>query len=202
MDQAFTETLLPCCGFNSIVQTTSSRLTIMKSIHILISALMLMLATAPAGMAQNNGEDNTSEANGPRRFWQANLPGGSYMVALDRISSISKHTYVIDGNLRVYEVVIDTNGNSLVRFYYIIPVSEDAESNVAGRITERTKGIIEKVGERTGVDGNTVVAKQYPTTTHAKTVEFRLSDEGDLDQLLNSVRKAWTSGVGKRFTVK
>jgi len=174
----------------------------MKSIQILISALMLMLATAPAGMAQNQPADNTSEANGPRRFWQANVPGGSYMVALDRISSISKHTYVIDGNLRVYEVVIDTSGNSLVRFYYIIPVSEDAESNVAGRITERSKGIIEKVGERTGVDGNSVVAKQYPTTTHAKTVEFRVGSEAELDKLLGSARKAWTSGIGKRFTIK
>ena len=174
---------------------------IMKKIHIALAALMLIMT--PALMAQDsNGSTNTSEENGPRRFWQANLPGGSYVVALDRISSISKHTYVIDGNLRVTEVVVDTSGNSLVRFYYIIPATEDAESNVAGRITERGKDILDKAGERTGVNGNTIVAKQYPTTTHAKTVEFRISDEGDLNKLLGSVRKAWMNGTGKKFTIK
>ncbi|BDS08203.1 hypothetical protein NT6N_32430 [Oceaniferula spumae] len=180
----------------------------MKKIYTHLAALSLMIVASPAIMAQDTANPEstsnsaTSEEAGPRRFWQANLPGGSYVVALDRISSISKHTYIIDGNLRVTEVVIDTSGNSLARFYYIIPVSEDAESNVAGRITERTKGIIDKVGERTGVDGNSIVAKQYPTTTHAKTVEYRISDEGDLDKLLGSVRKAWMNGAGKKFTIR
>ncbi len=124
------------------------------------------------------------------------------MVALDRISSISKHTYVIDGTLRVTEVVIDTNGNSLARFYYIIPVSEDSGSNVGGGLTTRAKELLDKAGERTGVNGNTIVSKQYPTTTHAKTVEFRVSDEGDLDKLYSNVRKAWTRGKGNKFTIK
>ena len=161
---------------------------------------MLLTAMPTATQAQNTPTD--TENTGTRRFWQANLPGGSYMVALDRISSISKHTYVIGGNLRVSEVVIDTNGNSLVRFYYIIPVSENSGSQVASGLTERGKELLDKVGERTGVDGNTMVAKNYPNTTHAKTIEFRLTSEANLNALLNSARTSWIRGRGRQFTIK
>ncbi len=99
----------------------------MKKAITYLAAIALPLAfLSSSAMAQNS--DKTSETTGPKRFWQSSLPGGDYVVALDRISSISKHSYIIDGNLRVTEVVIDTNGNSLARFYYIIPVSEDAGS--------------------------------------------------------------------------
>ena len=183
----------------------------MKNPSLFLTATILTLATTSPLMAQNKqptntqantNKDQTVETVGPRRFWQASLPGGSYTVALDRISSVSKHTYIIDGALRVTEVVIDTTGNSLARFYYIIPVSEDSNSNVGGGLTKRAKELIDKAGERTGVNGNTIVAKQYPTTTHAKTVEFRISDEGYLDKLYGSVRKAWINGKGVKFKIK
>ncbi|MGB0991374.1 MAG: hypothetical protein ACPG32_02785 [Akkermansiaceae bacterium] len=180
----------------------------MKTIYLTLASLMLSLSLAQA-QNQNqpdpktNGSGNTSESENPhRRFWQASLPGGSYVVALDRISSISKHSYIIDGGLRVTEVVIDTNGNSLVRFYYIIPVSEDSGSSLGSGLTQRGKELLDKAGERTGANGNTAVAKQYPTTTHSKTVEFRISHEGDLDKLMGSVQKAWITGRGKRFSIK
>lgn len=169
----------------------------MKKFYIPLAAILLVLPTSL--LAQD--EESTTEENGSRRFWQANLPGGSYVVALNSISSVSQHTYVIDGSLKVVEVVVDTTGNSLARFYYIVPVAEDSGSNVAGRITERGKEILDKAGARTGANVNSMVAKQYPTTTHAKTVEFRVSDEGDLNKLLNSVRKAWMNGNGKKFTI-
>lgn len=180
----------------------------MKPLPVYLAAAVLSLATHSPLLAQDssgtNGttKNNTAETTGPRRFWQASLPGGSYIVALDRITSISKHTYVIGGSLRVTEVVIDTSGNALARFYYIIPVSEDSNSNIGSGITTRTKELIDKVGERTGVNGNTIVEKQYPTTTHAKTVEFRISDEGNLDKLYNSARKTWISGKGVKFRIK
>lgn len=172
----------------------------------LLSAVLLTLLPLAAHAQDNGGtnKNNTSDTEeaAPRRFWQANLPGGSYIVALDRISSISKHNYILNGNLRVTEVVIDTNGNSLARFYYIIPVSEDAGSNAAARLTTRGKELLDRVGERTGVNANTAVAKQYPNTTHAKTVEFRISDEGNLDRLFNSARTAWFKSRGRKFTIR
>lgn len=170
----------------------------MKHIYFILIALTIQLPL----LAQNENPSNTSESNGPRRFWHASIPGGDYIVALDRISSISKHTYILDGNLRVTEVVIDTNGNSLARFYYIIPVSEDSNSNVASRLTERGKELLDKVGERTGNNINTAVIKQYPTTTHAKTIEYRVTSDHELNQLFNSARKSWFSGTGRKFTIK
>lgn len=178
----------------------------MKKAYTYLAAGLLLSFLPTSLSAQNsNGTDtsknNTSETTGPRRFWQANVPGGSYMVALDRIASVSKHTYIIDGNLSVTEVVIDTNGNSLARFYYIEPVGGDA-SNVGAGIKRRGQEILEKAGQRTGVDVNSTVVKQYPTTTHAKTVEYRVSDVGDLNKLYGSVTSAWTKGHGKKFTIK
>lgn len=175
----------------------------MKKTSTIIAALLFCLCLLPVGAsAQDSSTNKTSEEAGPRRFWQASLPGGNYIVALDRISSISKHSYVLNGNLRVTEVVIDTNGNSLARFYYIIPVTEDADSNVGARLTTRGKELLDKVGERTGVNANTAVAKQYPNTTHAKTVEYRISDEKNLNSLFNSARSAWIKGSGRKFTIK
>jgi len=173
----------------------------MKKSITYLAALALTSAFLPS-LALAQDSDNTTEAAGPKRFWQSSLPGGDYVVALDRISSISKHSYIIDGNLRVTEVVIDTNGNSLARFYYIIPVSEDAGSSLGAGLATRGKELLDKAGERTGTNLNTAVMKQYPTTTHAKTVEFRISDEGDLDKLFSSVRNAWFKGSGKKFSIK
>ncbi|MBK1829854.1 hypothetical protein JIN77_03900 [Verrucomicrobiaceae bacterium R5-34] len=173
----------------------------MKSLTLLTTALFLILSAAPSAIAQDD-TDSTSDTSTSTKFWQASLPGGSYVVALSKITSVSKHSYVIDGNLKVSEVVIDTIGNSLVRFYYIIPVTEDSESSITSGITERAKDIADNVGDRTGANANTMVAKQYPTTTHSKTIEFRLSDEADLDQLLSSARKAWMNNKGRKFTVK
>jgi hypothetical protein len=174
----------------------------MKKPPTYIAAVLILLSSSSSLLAQDKKNNDTSESVGPTRFWQVSVAGGDYMVALDRISSISKHTYVIDGGLRVTEVVIDTNGNSLVRFYYIIPVSEDSGSTVGAGLTSRAQELLNKAGERTGVNGNTVVAKQYPTTTHAKTVEFRISDEGNLNKLYGNIRKAWIKGRGNKFTIK
>ncbi|MFK7910644.1 MAG: hypothetical protein AB8F34_08575 [Akkermansiaceae bacterium] len=169
----------------------------------LLFSVMLLTLLPMAAEAQNDGNNNNaSDVESTRRFWQASLPGGSYIVALDRISSISKHTYILNGNLKVTEVVIDTNGNSLARFYYIIPVTEDSSSGAAAGLTNRGKELLDKVGERTGVNANTAVAKQYPNTTHAKTVEYRISQEANLDQLFGSARTAWTKGRGRKFTIK
>ena len=174
----------------------------MKKPQTFLAATLLSLIIASPAMAQDKNKDTTTESVGHRSFWQASLPGGSYMVGLGKIASVSKHTYIIDGTLRVSEVVIDTVGNSLARFYYIIPVSEDSGSTMGAGLTARVKELLDKAGERTGVNANTIVAKQYPTTTHAKTVEFRISHEGNLDSLYGSVRKAWMNGKGVKFTIK
>jgi hypothetical protein len=179
----------------------------MKSCLTLFTCASLGIATihglSQSGHAQSNpdnGGQRVTETTGPKRFWQASLSGGDYMVALDQITAISKHNYVIDGNIAVTEVVIDTNGNSLARFYHLAPVGQNA-SNMGVHLGQKGKQLLDKAGQRTGMDLSSAVIKQYPTTTHAKTVEFRVLERGDLDRLLESVRNAWINGRGRKFSI-
>ena len=170
------------------------------AIFVLLT-LIILPQTSMAQADNDSSKDNTSETTGPKRFWQASLPGGSYIVALDRITSISQHSYIIDGNVNVTEVIIDTSGNSLARFYYLEPITQTA-SDLGAQISQRGKDLLDKVSQRTGVNTNSTVIKQYPTTTHAKTVEFHISDAGILNALLDSARTAWVNGRGKKFVIK
>ncbi|MGJ8677970.1 MAG: hypothetical protein ACSHX0_10670 [Akkermansiaceae bacterium] len=172
----------------------------MKKIHLL--AVIFTFSISPLFAQDDSSSTGSSEAAGPRNFWQASLPGGDFTVALTKISSVSKHSYVIDGNLRVTEVVVDTLGNSLARFYYIIPVAQDASENLGAGILSRGKDLLDQAGKRTGQNLTTPVTKNYPTTTHAKTVEFNISDEDNLNKLYDSVKSAWIKNSGKKFTIK
>ena len=76
----------------------------MKALRILFFlSLSLICPLSAQGTNQpaddEDRNDRVEDALDPshRRFWQASLPGGHYMVALDRISNISMHEYVLDG---------------------------------------------------------------------------------------------------------
>lgn len=147
--------------------------------------------------------ENISDEPDERRFWQASLPGGGhYMVALDRISSLSMQQYLLDGNLVVNEVTIDTNGRALARFYYLEPLADSMKRNEATRVVDRGRELLERAGERLGTDAHNMVQKNYPATTHTGMLEYRILDLRDLDALYGSVRRAWESGRGRRFTIK
>ena len=180
-----------------------------------ILALLVVLLTAMPGLAQTTtnqtANPNAKPANedapysdevDPKRFWNASFPGGSYMVALDRIASISKHQYLLDGTLVVTEVNIDTVGNALVRIYQITPAAEHSNLASAQRVVERGKELLDHVGQRTGTDPNTMVHKKYPITTHTKTIEFRVDNLDTLDAIYRSVNKAWRDGRGRRFVAR
>ena len=55
----------------------------------------------------------TAGGTNAKGIWQATLPGGEYAVSTDRITSVSRHSYLLDGTLLVDEVTIDTTGVSL-----------------------------------------------------------------------------------------
>jgi hypothetical protein len=44
-----------------------------------------------------------------------------------------------------------------------------------------------------------MVVKNYPDTTHARTIEYRIQSEEELGALYGSLRTAWESGRGRRF---
>lgn len=187
----------------------------------LIAITFALVSSANFLHAQNNNQtpgqqnptqqtpaanDKIGDSPEPTHFWQASVAGGNYMVALDRITAISRHKYLLSGGLIVDEVTVDTVGQSLARFYFVSPVTDAASGNSAGseaaRIVDRGRELVDKAASRLGTDAPYMVHKDYPTTTHAHTVEYLLQSNQELTALYNSVRTAWESGKGRRFTIK
>jgi hypothetical protein len=158
--------------------------------------------------AQPAAPENTKEPEDvvqSNRFWQAALPGGHYMVALDRISSVSRHRYVLDGAVIVDELTVDALGQALARFYHIEPITGSvggAAGEVAGRLVDRGRELIEGAAARSGTNVHEMVVKKFPETTHARTIEYRLLSEQELSALHKSVRTAWETGRGRKIVIK
>lgn len=147
-------------------------------------------------------EPKTADSPLQTRFWQASLSGGQFMVALDRIASVSRHKYLLDGAFVVDEVTVDTVGQALARFYFIRPVSDELSRNPVKNLSDLAEKVVGDVADKAGVDVHNMVIKTYPGTTHAKTIEYRLLTEQDLTSLYTSVSTAWESGRGRKFTAK
>lgn len=169
---------------------------------------LLLLAGLVAGSVQLSAQedpavpDKPGDSPGPNRFWQAALSGGHYMVALDRISAVSRHKYLLDGAVIVDEVTVDALGQALARFYFISPVTDAAPGNAVGEIAKRGRELVEKAADRVGTDVQNMVIKKYPDTSHARTIEYRVLSEKELTALYSSVRSAWESGRGRQFSAK
>jgi hypothetical protein len=131
-------------------------------------------------------------------FWRCDLPGGTYEVAVRAIVSVSSHEYIVDGAARVTEVNVDTQGNMAVRFYCIEPMTPKAPLGVGQSAMDRASELAKEVAGRTGPDATWErVIKSYPTTTHSHTIEYRVSSEEKLKQIMASAQSAFESGRGK-----
>jgi hypothetical protein len=182
----------------------------------LLLAFSGILACSPTLRAQNenNGGGNGSEEEGSKdpskpgdapaanRFWSAKVGDGSFMVALDRIVSISRSQYLLDGAVIVDEVTVDTVGQALARFYCLTPVAPNAPGNAVQTLQKRGQELLDNAGEKAGTDVHNMVVKKYPDTTHAKSLEYRVKDEQELKSLDSSVQSAWESSRGRKFTGK
>ena len=157
-------------------------------------------STTPAGAA---AVQKAAETDGNHRFWVANLPGGQYMVALDHLTAISRHTYAIpEAGLIVDEVTVDTTGQGLARFYFSSPITEGVNNNAVANLTARAKELADYAGQRAGTDLHKMVIKKYPETTHARSIEYRLLSADELGALYGSVSSAWQTGRGRVFSIK
>jgi len=135
------------------------------------------------------------------RLWEAKVPGGEYVVALSKITSVSLHSYVLDGTLVVTEVTVDTEGVSQVRFYHLEPVSAESLSAVTTAL-ERIQDVADTATGRVGLDQHNMVQKKYPLTTHSKTIEYRLQTRESLLKLYDSAKRSFSSGRGRKYVVK
>lgn len=152
---------------------TNMKAAILK-LPLIVLALSISAGHSRAQSDEEPTKDSASESVGPKKFWQADLPAGSYTVALEHIVSISKHRSILDGKTCVTEVVIDTSGGSLARFYLLESAVRDTHQSAS---------------------------KEHPAASHAKTVDFLLSNAADLNKLYDSARSAWISAKGKKFTI-
>ena len=109
---------------------------------------------------------------------------------------------VVEAGMLVDEVVVDTVGQSLVRFYFVRPLTEGVNNNAVNNLTERAKELLDYGGQRAGTDVHKMVVKKYPEGNYARTVEYRLLSAEELGALYGSVRNAWESGRGRTFTIK
>ena len=169
----------------------------------LVLLLFAFLSISLCVFSQNdNNQNNSSSEQIPSRFWKATLPGGEYMVALNSISSIAKHTYIVDGAARVFEVTVADRSSAIARFYFIEPVTDSSPINAGQVVLDRLKSVTKEASERLGAgDVWDQVIKNYPSSTHAKTVEFRLSVKSNIDSIYSSIARAWERGRGENFKV-
>lgn len=151
--------------------------------------LILLLATAPVLSAQTPSPNATPPPTNIA-MWRCNLPGGSYSVALRSIVSVSSHEYVVDAVARVIEVNIDTTGVALVRFYYLEPTTVNTPLGIGTATIEKAQQLLQEGADRSGQDVWKKVVKNYPTTTHARTIEYRVADRGTLTKLYESAESA------------
>lgn len=153
-------------------------------------------ATGGGGGGRQNGQqtDPNTPAATPTPtsipMWRCNLPGGSYSVALRAIVSVSSHEYLVDGVARVTEVNIDTQGNALVRFYYIEPTAPSSPIGLGQATIDKAQQLLQEGAARSGQDVWQKVVKSYPTTTHSHTIEYRVADKDTLTRLYTSAETA------------
>jgi len=124
-------------------------------------------------------------------FWRCELPGGVYMASLPSISSVSTHEYVVGGAARVTELTIATNSAVVARFYYLEPMIPNSPIGLGQSAIDKAQEYIQEGANRAGVEEVwKKVVKDYPVTTHAHTVEYRLSSLDQVKKLQRSLEDA------------
>jgi hypothetical protein len=152
--------------------------------------------TAPTGAQQPPSQVNTT-----RLIWRANMPGGTYEIVVGALLSVSSHEYVVDGAARVTEVNIDTSGNLAVRFYYIEPITQSGPAGVGAATIGKVQNLLTEAADRVGSDAWKKVVKSYPATTHARTVEYRVSSKESLNKIFASASKSLRTGKPDEVSV-
>ncbi len=161
-------------------------------LSIVLLCLMPIAALGQIPAASPSPSPSPSPTRMP--MWRCDLPGGTYEVAIRSIISVSTHDYVVDGMARVTEMNIETPGNIEVRFYYLEPVVSSSPIGIGQSTLDRVKELANEASNRVSPGEEPPwekVVKNYPTTTHAHTVEYRLDSKDDVQTLFNSVEQAF-----------
>ena len=165
-----------------------------------LAALMISSGAAVRAQDPSPTPSGTITA-GVAGFWRCELPGGIFLVALRNIQSVSSHEYIVDGAARVTEVTVATASSVEARFYFLEPVGANAASPVGGSAAATLQSLQQRVQDLAATHSPMEpvwekVIKNYPATTHAHTVEYRLSTKANLMQIEQSLEQAWVYNKG------
>ena len=171
--------------------------------------VLIALSSSPAqaqrgggGGGNNNNADGTPTPAGTKvPLWICNSPGGTYEVALRSIVSVSSCEYIVDGVAHVSEVNIDTTGNMCVRFYFLEPVTPNTPGGVGQSTIDKATEIAQELQDRSGQDVWKKVIKNYPTTTHSHTIEYRVDNKADLMKIFTSAEAAFRTYTATTLSV-
>jgi hypothetical protein len=154
--------------------------------------IILVLVLAFTEVRAQDSQATPTPMPGGLPVWRCELPGGIYEVALRSIVSVSSHEYIVDGAARVTEVNVDTTGSMTVRFYYLEPITPTSPLGIGQSTINKVQEMGKELMDRTG-QGEVwqKVVKNYPTTTHARTIEYRLESQDQLDKLFQSAETAF-----------
>ena len=165
----------------------------------LVAGLMLVEAQAqnpPQGGGGGGSNPGGATVDGWRGFLSINYKGGKFVMPYARIVSVARHDYLVDGAGRVHELTVDTNGTVIARYYFLESGLDDSPIKAVGIINNRLEKTGKLLEKRTGVDRREVV-KHYPDTTHAKTVEFNVSEKEHLDAIYSHITHEWIEEGGR-----
>ncbi len=168
---------------------------------LLATALALLVAGAPGVHAQTPAPSASPDADTDSSpFWTIEFPGGTYIVRLSAVNSLSTHEYVVDNTARVVELNISASDSDLLRVYYIEPNVPQTPDGIGQSVVNLAKERLDEATNRTNTsDIWRKVIKNYPATTHAHTVEYRLATREQLDSLFKNLQRALKNGRGGRF---
>ena len=135
-------------------------------------------------------------------IFRATLPGGVYAAEVRNIVSVSTHEYLVDGVARVTEVNVETTGSLLVRFYHLEPHTPPAPASLGSAAVEKAQQLLVQGAEKAGIDAWKKVTKSYPTTTHSRTVEYRLNTKEDAKRIFDAADEAFRLQKSKQITIE
>ena len=181
----------------------------MKALIYLTTSLFLAAPQTHAQTPPSSSNSTPSKGSsdevpeGWRGFLSIAHKDGRWLMPYSRIVSVSRAQFIVDGGGKVDEVTVDTTGGVIARFYYLESLTENNPLNAVQILNNRGQKLTELVEKRTGEDARQV-AKHYPDTTHAKTVEFNLSKKEQLDTIFNHITRKWIDegGTGPAETLK
>jgi hypothetical protein len=172
-----------------------------RILPFLILAASAITASAQTPATPTTPGQQPAQVNTTRPIWRANMPGGTYEIVVGAIISVSSHEYVVDGAARVTEVNVDTAGQMAVRFYYIEPIAQSGPGGIGAATIGKVQNLLTEAAERSGNDAWKKVVKSYPTTTHARTVEYRVASKDSLNKVFTSASKCLRTGKPDEVSV-